>query len=248
MKVPCPQCGGEVQLQETTGFVGCPFCSTSLVLDLTGVRPHLFCRPRHPVADVVPLLRRWRDVHGLPPLSGVSPPHLVYRPFWRYLISGHPRLAPAWPAIEAAWADVPPPEAEQAIYDAALVGGARVIESSVAEAAARRRLFGDQAASVAAGDLVHVPFFEVQATLGLERLTLNLEACSGRVYPDRIPAGVPSSRMRGPSAVITAILGFFAMFLEAMLIPSVWPATILVALTGMGLYVVIVGGERRSAS
>jgi hypothetical protein len=38
------------------------------------------------------------------------------------------------------------------------------------------------------------------------------------------------------------------MFLEAMLIPPVWLATIMVALTGMLLYVVVVGGERRTAS
>jgi hypothetical protein len=123
-----------------------------------------------------------------------------------------------------------------------------VIEPSVAEAAARRRLFGEDFASVAAGDLVHVPFYEVQATIGAHRVTLALEACSGRVYPDRMPPGVPPSGASGAFGVTTAILAFLAMFLEALLIPPAWLATIVVALTGLALYGVLISGEGRGVA
>ena len=115
--VACPQCGGEIQLQETTGFLGCPFCGASLVLDLTGVRLHMLYRPRHGPADIPPLLRLWCDAQGVPAPSDISTPHLVYQPFWRFASQGRPRLFPAWPALEARWTDLPTPDAEQVIFD-----------------------------------------------------------------------------------------------------------------------------------
>ena len=243
MKVPCPQCGGEVQLQETTGFAGCPFCGTSLVLDLTGVRPHLLYRPRHGGADVLPLLRRWCDAQGLPPPSSVSTPHLLYHPFWRYVAQGHPRLVPAWPVLETRWTDLALPDAEQVIYDPAAIGTARVDEPSIAEAAARQRAFGEAAASVGLGDLVHVPFYESQAMVGPHRLQVSVEACSGRVYPERMP---PGARASGPGqgfGVAAATLGFAGMFLEAMLIPPTWLAATVVGLTGLVMYWMLVNSQ-----
>jgi hypothetical protein len=248
VKIPCPQCGGEVQLHETTGFVRCPFCSASLVLDLTGVRPHMLYRPRHGPADVAPLLRRWCDAQGLPTPSSASAPHLTFQPFWRFASQGRPRLVPAWPALEARWADVPVPEGEQVVYDPAVAGAARVVEPSVAEAAARNRAFGAGAVSTAVGDLVHVPFYDVQATIGGGRLAISVEACSGRVYPERMPpaAGAPAARQ--VTALATAAVGFLAMFVLAILIPQAWLAAGAVALTAVVVYWTIMGGRGRSTS
>lgn len=242
MKLPCPQCGGEIQLQETSGFVPCAFCGTSLVLDLTGTRPHRLCRVRYGAADTLPLLRRWCDGQGLPPPSNVSPPHLVFYPFWRYAVPGGVRLIPAWPVLDPRWGDVALPVAEQVIFDPAMVGTAQLIEASVAEAAARQRAFGDTAASLAPGDLVHVPFYEVQALIGGDPVRIRLDACSGRVYPDRVPAAhaVPGDH-RG---LALTILGFLGMFVEALVIPTAWLAAVVVALTALALYWIIVGGAQ----
>lgn len=247
MKIPCPQCGGEVQLQEATGFLRCPFCGTSLVLDLTGVRPHMLYRPRHGPAEVVPLLRRWCDAQGLPAPSAISPPRLAYRPFWRFTSQGHPRLAPAWPALEACWNDMPVPEGEQIIYDPSNVGTARVAEPSVAEVAARSRAFGESAGSVPAGDLVHIPFYEVHTTIGAGRLAVSVEACSGHVYPERMPAGAKASAARQTGAVTSAVVGFLILFVEAMLIPPPWLAAGVVGLTAVVLYWAVIGSMRSSS-
>lgn len=240
MKIPCPQCGGEVQLQEATGFPRCPFCGTSLALDLTGVRPHMLYRPRHGPAEVLPWLRRWCDALGLPAPSALSPPRLAYRPFWRFATQGRPRLVPAWPALEVCWADVPVPEGEQVIYDPSIVGAARLVEQSVAEASARSRAFGASAATVPAGDLVHVPFYEVQGTVGTGRLAVSLEACSGRVYPERMPAGANAVAARRAGGGTTVVVGFLLLFLEAMLIPPTWLAALVVALSAWLLYRVVI--------
>jgi len=247
VKIPCPQCGGEVQLQEATGVARCPFCGTSLVLDLTGVRPHVLYCPRREPSEVLPLLRRWCDAQGLAAPSGVSTAHLVYQPFWRFTSQGRPRLVPAWATLEARWADVPVPEGEQVIYDRSIVGNAQVVEPTVAEAAARNRAFGASAASAVAGDLVHVPFYEIQATMGGGRLTASVEACSGRVYPDRMPARTKASAARQASAVTTAVVGFVIMFLEAILIPSPWMAASAVGLTAVALYWAVLGNVRTSS-
>lgn len=93
-----------------------------------------------------------------PPLpSLLAVPHLVFYPFWRFTLQGRPRLAAAWPTLEARWADIPAPEGEQVVYDPTTVGGARVVEASAAEAAARARTLGEGATTP--GDLIHIPFF-----------------------------------------------------------------------------------------
>jgi hypothetical protein len=204
-------------------------------------------RPRHGPADVPPLLRRWCDTQGLPAPSGVSTPRLTYLPFWRFASHGHPRLTPAWPALEACWAEVPLPDAEQVVYDPSIGGSARVVEATVAEAAARNRAFGEIAAREAAGELVHVPFYEVQATIGTGRLAAWVEACSGRVYPVRVPP-VTGRAARGAAVVATALGGFVVMFLEAMLIPPAWLAGPSVTLTAWLFYRAVIGNTGSATS
>ncbi|HSB81272.1 MAG TPA: hypothetical protein VLM91_21025 [Candidatus Methylomirabilis sp.] len=246
MKVPCPQCSGEIQLHDTTGLVGCPFCGTSLVLDLTGVRLHLLYRPRHAGGSVLPLLRRWCDSQSLPLPSLLSAPHLVYYPFWRFRAAGRSRLAAAWPTLEARWADIPPPEGELVVYDHATVGSAQVVEASVAEAAARARTLGKGATTP--GDLIHIPFFEARVRIGGHQVLVSLEACSAHVYPDRIPPGARGPSGRSAFSAWTAILGSLAMALEAMLIPAAWMAAIAVALTAVAFYWAILSDAGGTAS
>jgi len=205
-------------------------------------------RPRHGPADIPPLLRHWCDAQGLPAPSDTSRPLLVYQPFWRFASPGRPRLFPAWSALEACWTDLPTPDAEQVIFDPSVVGTARLVEPSVAEVAARNRVYGEGAASASVGDLVHVPFYEVQATIGTGRLAVNVEACSGRVYPERVPPGVRAASPPKVTTLTTGIVSFLVVFLEAVLIPPPWLAGAAVALTALALYWAIIGGEGRAGA
>jgi len=232
--IPCPQCGGEVRLQDTSGFVRCPYCGTSLILDLSGVHPHLLYRPRHGPASVLPLVRRWCDAERLPPASLLSPPQLVYYPFWRFLGPGRPRLVPAWPTLDTRWTDFPAPDAEQVVYDPAAVGAARVVEATVTEAAARVR--DAHGAEGPGGDLVHIPVYEVPIRLGKERVTLCMDACAGRPLLDRSPGrlgGSPEAAWR-LGGILTA--SWLLMFLAAAGIPNGWLAAVAVAVLGVGAY------------
>jgi hypothetical protein len=179
VRIPCPQCGGEVQLRDPEGFPACPFCGAGLVLDRTGVRPHVLYRPRVTPAQVLPLLRRWAERRGMSASPGLEPPRLVYYPFWRYAREGPRRLVPAWSTVEMQWAELRLPEAEQVSFDAAQVRGAVVVEPTVPEAAARERGGGE--GSAPEGDLVHLPAYEATMRLGGARLPVTVEACSGTV-------------------------------------------------------------------
>ncbi len=234
MTVPCPQCAGAIRLQETTGFVACPFCGSSLVLDLTGVRPHYLYRPRHAAVAVLPLLRRFCHAQGLPVPSPLAAPRLTYFPFWRYATAGGPRLVPAWTTLETRWRQVVAPEAEQSLYDPAAVQDARVVEATLAEGAAAHHAQG--AEPVKAGALVHIPFYEQDAVLRGRRMALGVEACSGRVYVDRLPSG---ARLGGSYAGVgpgLALVAFAAMFLGATVVPTGWLALLVVGLIGLAMY------------
>ena len=222
--------------QEAAGFVVCPFCGTGLVLDLTGVRRHFLYRPRRAVADVLPLLRRWCDAHAFPRLSSLSSPRLTYYPFWRYEGRGRPRLIPGWTTLEGRWTAVAAPEAEQVLFDPSSVGGARVVEADVAELAARARLSGTEDAG--AGDLVHVPFYELTFAIGDSRMDAALDACSGQVYPRQLPPNLDprGGGGRGGADLWTGLLGFAVMVLEAVIFPTTWSAAVAVGLTAWALY------------
>ncbi len=196
MRVPCPQCGGEVQLRDSEGFPACPFCGAGLVLDRTGVRPHVLYRPRVTQGQVLPLLRRWAEQRGLSASPGADPPRLVYYPFWRYAREGPRRLVPAWSTLETQWTELRLPEAEQVSFDAAHVQGAVVVEPTVPEAAARARGGGDESAPK--GDLVHLPAYEATIRLGSTRLPVAVEACSGTVVCAAAPGaeGVTAAGIR----------------------------------------------------
>lgn len=211
MRVPCPQCGGEVQLRDPEGFPVCPFCGAGLVLDRTGVRPHVLYRPRVTPAEVLPLLRRWAERRGMSASLGPESPRLTYYPFWRYAREGPRRLVPAWATLEPQWAALRLPEAEQVSFDAAHVQGAVVVEPAVPEAAARARCVGER--TVPEGDLVHVPVYEVAVRSQGARIPVAVEACSGTVVCPGAPGGEGTSaaavrravRMAGGGLAILAV-------------------------------------------
>jgi len=179
VRIPCPQCGGEVTIREAEGFPACSFCGSSLILDLTGVHSHFLYRPRVGASEVLPLIRRWADQHGQAVPAGFVSPRLVYYPFWRYVREGPRRLVPAWSTLEEAWGALSPPDAEQLFFDPAFLRGAEVIEPTIPEAAARQRAFGE--AEIPAGDLVRLPVYETSIRLGQREVLVAVEACSGTV-------------------------------------------------------------------
>jgi hypothetical protein len=238
VKFPCPQCGGEILLQETGGFPVCPFCAAGLVLDLGGVRPHLLYRPRHASADILPLLRRWCDGQGLPAPSIISAPRLVYYPFWRYVSAGPPRLIPAWSTLKPRWTDLKIPEAEQVFFDPALVEKAELVEATLPEAAARVRA-GDESGA-RPGELLHVPFFEIEMKVGAATtLAASVEACSGQVYVDAPPRTAAAA---GAGPALTLALGALLMVVEAALLSRAWMTLPVVFVTAWFTYLAIRGG------
>jgi hypothetical protein len=233
VKIPCPQCGGEVPLRDAGGFPACPFCGAGLVLDLTGVRTHFLYRPRIAPDQVLPLLRRWADRKGAGALAGPANPRLIYYPFWRYAKDGPPRLVPAWSALDPAWVGLRPPDAEQLFFDAAQTEGGEVIDPTVPEAAARARALGEGAAE--AGDLVHLPVYETTVRLTGTPVSLRVEACSGAVLaPEGVLPTPADANPRGRTAWM--IGGGSAMLLAAVAIAPLTLAIVGVVVLSLMVY------------
>jgi hypothetical protein len=240
VKIPCPQCGGEVHLREAEGFPACPFCGVGLVLDRTGVRPHVLYLPRIPSTEVLPLLRRWADQHRLAAAPAAAPSRLVYYPFWRYAREGPRRLIPAWSTLETHWDELRLPDAEQVFFDASHVQGATVVESTVPEPAARARAFGD--GLVPEGDLVHLPVYEATIRLGEVRRCIAIEACSGMVVCSE--TALPQAAGSGAARVAWMAGVGSVMLAAAMVVRPLGVAALVVAALAALLYGVLVTDGR----
>jgi hypothetical protein len=229
VKLNCPQCGAEVAVQEVAGVLGCPFCKSSLTLDLDGARLHYAYRPRQEVSALNGLLRRWSRQAGLPPASVRSRPRLVYRPFWRYTPRGSPRLVPAWPTVDPRWQAPQHPEGEQVLFDPEALRGAEIVEATLVEGAARERAMAGMEDGSAAGSLVHVPFYDTDVRIGTGLVQVSVDACSGHVYPQRMPPGSPGAARTGPQSMWLAAVAVLIMVAEAAAIRSPWLAGLAVA-------------------
>jgi len=241
VKIPCPQCGGEVTLREAGGFPACSFCGAGLVLDLTGVRTHFLYRPRIAPDQVLPLLRRWADRKRAGALAGPANPRLVYYPFWRYAKDGPQRLVPAWSVLDPTWDRLRPPDAEQLFFDAAQAEGGEVIDPTVPEAAARARALGDGATE--AGDLVHLPVYEATVRLAGMPVSLRVEACSGTVLASEDGLPIPADEAaRGRTAWMVG--GGSAMLAAAVAVAPLAIALAAVAALSLMVYLGLRGAGR----
>ncbi len=240
VRIPCPQCGGEVTVREAEGFPACSFCGSSLILDLTGVHSHFLYRPRVGATEVLPLIRRWADQYGQAVPAGSVSPRLVYYPFWRYVREGPRRLVPAWSTLEDAWGALSPPDAEQLFFDPAFLRGAEVIEPTIPDAAARQRAFGGGESR--AGDLVRLPVYETMIRVGQREVRVAVEACSGIV----VCAGEWVSDGGGIGRRRTGwLLGGGLLMLGAALAIRPWGiAALAVGILGILWYGVLVGAGR----
>lgn len=241
MRIPCPQCGGEVHLREAAGFPVCPFCGVGLALDRTGVRPHVLYLPRVAPAEVLPLLRRWADRRGAALPLGSPPPRLTYYPFWRYALEGPRRLVPAWSTVNAAWDALRLPDAEQVFFDASHIAGAAVVEPTVPEAAARARVFGGAPAEP--GDLVHLPVYETAIRARGVRQPIAIEACAGTVVCSAaaLPRGANGGRARRAGWLAA---GGLLMLVAALAIRPLGIAAFAVAALAVLLWAALAGAGR----
>jgi len=233
VKLNCPQCGAEVTVQEVAGVLGCPFCKSSLTLDLDGARLHYVFRPRQDVSALSGVLRRWSQQAGLPPASARSKPHLIYRPFWRFTPRGALRLVPAWPTVDPRWQAPQHPEGEQTLFDPDALHGAEVVEATLVEGAARERAAAGAEPGSPAGSLVHLPFYDLEVRVGTSVVPVSVDACSGHVYPQRVPPASPGFGRESRQDAWMAVLAILVMVAEAAAIRSPWLAGLAIAITAI---------------
>jgi hypothetical protein len=84
-----------------------------------------------------------------------------------------------------------------------------------------------------AGSLVHLPFYDLEARVGTGVVQVSVDACSGYVYPQRIPPGSPGAGRTGPQGAWLAAVAVLVMVAEAAAIRSPWLAGLTVAITAV---------------
>jgi hypothetical protein len=82
MKVACPQCGGETQVETPDSFISCSFCQASLFIDLESVTPVFTFSPEIESQRVPLYLKQDFDKVGIGQLLVIREVLPLYLPFW----------------------------------------------------------------------------------------------------------------------------------------------------------------------
>ena len=175
----CPQCGGVVQPREEDGFLDCGFCGSRLYWESVA-RRHEYLAPVLDAAAALRSLRHCladREIQGQPEDLASR---LCFFPFW--LLPGAHGLKPlpAAATLVEGLADFHCPAGDRRAFDATVMAArGLVVPASVANPS------GDQSAR---SSLVHVPFWELDFRVWSRACRVWVDAVSGQVLVDVVPA------------------------------------------------------------
>jgi len=125
MKIACPQCGADNRIETVDIFIRCPYCQSTLYIDLDGIRQAVSFKPEIDGSQVGLYLKRDFEKFGFGEALSIRPIGLVFFPFWMEenkpilarASAAFPRLQIPVPASEAVFFDIQTEAAEALIYD-----------------------------------------------------------------------------------------------------------------------------------
>jgi len=195
MDLDCTQCGGKVPIEPETDFLVCPFCNTSLFVELRGTVLHTIIRPTLDEKQAAESLTSHlidREIQR----PGQYGFRMIYLPFWQI----------EWPTrVQAVLADHPP---ELGMAEPELPSGSQ-IPARGDEAESKRftapiiqldvalDLTRDQARSdeqYKSARLVHAPFYIIEYSIGSHSFSAFVDAATGAVYPTSLPTSLSTAR------------------------------------------------------
>ena len=234
MRIDCVQCGGGVEVTASQEFVQCPFCESSLYIDLSGTFPNQVIRPvvaRDDAGGLVDRSLRSQEIAGIQ-VQAVS---LRYVPYWEVEAFG-----------EAHWFAARSPENSELARIRAVSGQREVLkpeeadalgveapeiplDAALAEMRRRNRLAGqpDRAS------MVYLPVYQVDYRFGKTTHRAFVDAVSGRVYEDDPPSS-PALHLDRQFGVYMAVA--LAIFFLEGLVCGPWFGLAAVAGTGAAFY------------
>jgi hypothetical protein len=173
MKVSCPQCGGNNQIEIPDTFTKCSFCKNSLYIDIDEITVVYSFNPTIDSSQLMMYLKRDFDKIGFNEKIEICDSKPVYFPFWQ--IEGSNKLSrgsSAFPEESIIF-----PSGEKIFFEPQQAVGKNIEIKDI-----------DTQPEISKGrTLLYVPYFKVIILFNNQRYSFFINAVNGEVQGDPIP-------------------------------------------------------------
>ncbi|MDP8255500.1 MAG: hypothetical protein P9M14_07120 [Candidatus Alcyoniella australis] len=221
MQIACTQCGGQVPIEPDSDFLSCPYCNTSLFVDLRGSVHHLAIEPLVPPDQALQTLMDFLRDHELPRPKSIDS-KLIYLPFWQIqwphhlasMVAGHlPQTGLLEPAL--------PPGTQLGLDRCRIDPGDLTLPGVQLDAALEA--FSESQPdyqNFKSARLVHAPFHLLAFSLSGNEHHALVDAVTGAIYIEGLPSAASTGR------TVRSMLMVSSIIVLATLVVALAPRTI----------------------
>ncbi|HLP59379.1 MAG TPA: PepSY domain-containing protein [Candidatus Deferrimicrobium sp.] len=207
MKLTCPQCSAESQVDIPDAFARCEFCKSTLYIDIDEITVVYSFTPTVETQQLGMFLKRDFDKTGFNEAIKIQGSMLYYFPFWQ--VGGSDKLEKACSRFPGEQTRIP--AGEKIFFDPA---GAReknieTLSIDTQPGIAKKR------------NLYYIPFYQVDIMFNRNKYTFYIDAVTGAVSGSPIP-------YFSVAATYKLFLIFMALFLLLLVINSVFANMLIV--------------------
>jgi len=224
-KIICPQCAGENEVPIDEKFTECVFCGSAIYIDKKKIVSHFVINSNFKKEEAEGNLRRWMagnfQVKDLDRLAQISQVTFYYFPMWYFKTDKsageviYLQPATSTPISEIKKIDIPAGNLK--VYNKKDFNESDFINPDVLFDSAQSWLkeSGVNPETIAASNLVHIPFYHFYYNYNGKQYSSLVEASSGKVYANLWPA-----KSEAPFRILFAlcIVAFFLISLLALVV------------------------------
>jgi len=229
LRIPCTQCGAEVEITETEEFLECPFCQSALYVDLKRTVLNTVIEPSLEEKDAPLLVEKHLFAHQVLGDIVWEQSRLSYIPFWEVTDGGRSHVQPAVSLTDSELIHTGPGSGTKKIRDPDAADSDRMVlpdiyAETVLERMREKGLLADEPEGIS---LVHAPFIEVRYLFLDKSYTAYVDAVSGAVLAETLP---PSPRLKLDRRFgVLMGLALATFTIEGLLLGILWGTAAIVA-------------------
>ncbi len=201
MKLSCPQCSAENQVEIPVAFVRCEFCKSSLYIDIDGITVVYAFSPLVQPQQLGMFLKRDFEKTGFNENITIQRSVPLYFPFWG--IEGSDKLERACSHFPGEYIKIPAGEKVFFDHEGTLEKNIEIQSIDTQPGTTKKRT------------LYYVPFFQVNIVFNRKDYTFFINAVTGAVSGDPIP-------YFSVEATFKLFLMFIAVFIILVVINSIF--------------------------
>ncbi len=220
MKLKCTQCGADLEIRKDSGFMVCPYCDSSLFVEMDRTVRHYSIKPIVVADGLAPTVQRSLAALELKDRIELTNAKFVYFPFWQLHLPLRKRyILPAATTTIEDLGSVSIPVGELQFYQKQEEGQGELIEPETLLDGAMAHLAGRGVNDeVARSDLVHLPLFFVGYSYQGRAYQAAVDAVSGKVYADSFPPSRSNEKDRFFAGMV--LLTFAIFLVEGIVVPG----------------------------